>query len=117
MLISKFLDLLKIMSMSADKIITDKAWKFCITKEKNYPVLMEVAGPNKKRIKQTPAFMMAILLKEHVKAIEKETGIKPTKLGFCILCKYDKVAKKRIEQQLKEACDLLNVQFQHVNFE
>uniref|UniRef100_A0AC34GYN2 Uncharacterized protein n=1 Tax=Panagrolaimus sp. ES5 TaxID=591445 RepID=A0AC34GYN2_9BILA len=104
-------DLIKIMSMPADDIKVDSNWKFTITKDEDNPVLLEFDTFEEKRMPASPTFLMARILKEHIRAIKKETGNKPTKLGFRLLDEFESAeARKRVESGLKEACGLIKTE-------
>uniref|UniRef100_A0AC34GZQ1 Uncharacterized protein n=1 Tax=Panagrolaimus sp. ES5 TaxID=591445 RepID=A0AC34GZQ1_9BILA len=104
-------DLIKIMSMPPDDIKVDPKWKFNFTKDEDHPVLLEFDTYENDRKHATPAFLMALFLNEHIRAIKKETGIKPTKLGFRLLDEFENAeARKRVEAGLKEACGLIKIE-------
>uniref|UniRef100_A0A914PIU3 Uncharacterized protein n=1 Tax=Panagrolaimus davidi TaxID=227884 RepID=A0A914PIU3_9BILA len=105
-------DLIKIMSMPPDAITINPDWKFTITEDVENPVLLEFDVFEKRRKQASPAFLMAIILKEHLKAIKKETGKRPTKLGFRLLDEFENPeARKRVENGLKEACKMIKIEF------
>uniref|UniRef100_A0A914PDY5 Uncharacterized protein n=1 Tax=Panagrolaimus davidi TaxID=227884 RepID=A0A914PDY5_9BILA len=105
------IDVLKIMSMPADQIKdeVDKndKWKFTITNDSNNPVLIEFDNFNGKKNAQSPQFFMAMLLKEHNRAITNKLGEKPKELGFCLFDEFTDDERKRVEDGLTEACKLL----------
>lgn len=57
---------------------------------------------------------MAMLFKEHLKVIKKETGEKPTKIAFYSVNDFDNVRKIHLKNGLKDACILLNIEFSFV---
>uniref|UniRef100_A0AC34FIT6 Uncharacterized protein n=1 Tax=Panagrolaimus sp. ES5 TaxID=591445 RepID=A0AC34FIT6_9BILA len=103
-------DLIKILSMPPDAIEVDDRWGFRITQDEDHPVLLEVRTHNDEMKLATPAFLMAIFLKEQIKVIKNEIGEKPKQLSFCILDEnYSNEEKERIKNGLKESCDLLKI--------
>uniref|UniRef100_A0A914YLG4 Uncharacterized protein n=1 Tax=Panagrolaimus superbus TaxID=310955 RepID=A0A914YLG4_9BILA len=103
-------DLIKIMSMPADNIKVEDSWGFRITKDDENPVLLEFKNYEKTLKLASPAFLMALLLKEHLRVMKDEIGEKPGEIGFCILDeKYSNAEKERIKQGLEEACKLLKI--------
>uniref|UniRef100_A0AC34GWU1 Uncharacterized protein n=1 Tax=Panagrolaimus sp. ES5 TaxID=591445 RepID=A0AC34GWU1_9BILA len=104
-------DLITIMSMPADDIKVDPKWKFTITKDEDNPVLLEFDTFEEKRMPASPTYLMARIFNEHIRAIKKETGIKPKKLGFRLLDEFESAdARKRVEAGLKEACEYIKVE-------
>uniref|UniRef100_A0A914QQ48 Uncharacterized protein n=1 Tax=Panagrolaimus davidi TaxID=227884 RepID=A0A914QQ48_9BILA len=99
-------DLLKIMSMPSNNIQTDTEWGFDITKDEDNPVLLEFDSHDGSKKAASPAFLMAILLKEHKKVIKNEIGKKPKEFGFCIFGDFNAESQKRVEKELKAACEL-----------
>uniref|UniRef100_A0AC34GTC2 Uncharacterized protein n=1 Tax=Panagrolaimus sp. ES5 TaxID=591445 RepID=A0AC34GTC2_9BILA len=107
-------DLISIISMppEADKIQSSVLWNFKIVKDEENPVLLKFRtlhedGQNRAA---SPAFLLALILKQHVKAIRVETGVKPEALGFCLfLSQCDNVQKTRVQEQLEEVCRLLKI--------
>uniref|UniRef100_A0AC34F464 Uncharacterized protein n=1 Tax=Panagrolaimus sp. ES5 TaxID=591445 RepID=A0AC34F464_9BILA len=76
-------DIIDIMSQTPAELQQPKDWKFKITKDSEHPILLEFDNFDGTKMAASPAFLMAMLLKEHVKEIKKEIGQKPTKLCFC----------------------------------
>uniref|UniRef100_A0AC35EY27 Uncharacterized protein n=1 Tax=Panagrolaimus sp. PS1159 TaxID=55785 RepID=A0AC35EY27_9BILA len=103
-------DLLQIMSQKPENIKICEFWGFTITKDDENPVLIEFDNFDGTKKVASPAFLVAFLLKEHIKAIKKETGKKPEKLGFWSFDEYNKEEKMRIQKGLEEACKLLKIQ-------
>uniref|UniRef100_A0A914QJ54 Uncharacterized protein n=1 Tax=Panagrolaimus davidi TaxID=227884 RepID=A0A914QJ54_9BILA len=105
-------DFIKVMSMPPDAITIHPDWKFTITEDIDNPVLLEFDVFEKPRKQASPAFLLAIMVKEHLKAIKKETGKRPTKLGFRLLDEFESPeARKRVEAGLKEACEMIKIGF------
>uniref|UniRef100_A0AC34F0W0 Uncharacterized protein n=1 Tax=Panagrolaimus sp. ES5 TaxID=591445 RepID=A0AC34F0W0_9BILA len=102
-------DLIKIMSMPSDDIKTGEYWRFKIIKDEKNPVLLEFDTFDGTQKAASPAFLMAMLLRQHLKAIEAKTGKKPNELGFCFFDKFEEAEEKRIENQIKESCALLKI--------
>ena len=106
------------MSQPQNEIKVQRLWHFEITKNDENPLLIEFDAYENVRKVATPAFLMAMILKQHKKAIRIETGIKPIKLGFFILESFfDKQQKNRIKTELEESCKLLNIECRFVLFD
>uniref|UniRef100_A0A914R0P3 NurA domain-containing protein n=1 Tax=Panagrolaimus davidi TaxID=227884 RepID=A0A914R0P3_9BILA len=104
-------DLIKIMAMPPGKIIEKEEWKFVVTKNSEYPVLIEFVNHEGRKQAGTPSFLMAMLLKEMLKRIKNELNEeKPKEIGLCFFDKMFEDEKKRVENGLKEACELLKVE-------
>uniref|UniRef100_A0AC34FC00 Uncharacterized protein n=1 Tax=Panagrolaimus sp. ES5 TaxID=591445 RepID=A0AC34FC00_9BILA len=103
-------DLIKIMSMPSDAFIVNENWKFEVAKDSENAVIIEFESLEGKQ-KSTPAFLMAMILKEQIKYIKTEMGIdeKPKKIGFCVFQKISEAEKKRVEAGLEESCKLLKI--------
>uniref|UniRef100_A0AC34G513 Uncharacterized protein n=1 Tax=Panagrolaimus sp. ES5 TaxID=591445 RepID=A0AC34G513_9BILA len=70
-------DILKIISMPADNIQIDENWKFTFSKDTENHIMLEFDNFEGKREVTTPIFLMAMLLRQHLKAIKTETrGVK-----------------------------------------
>uniref|UniRef100_A0AC34FWY6 Uncharacterized protein n=1 Tax=Panagrolaimus sp. ES5 TaxID=591445 RepID=A0AC34FWY6_9BILA len=108
-------DLIKIMSMSAEKIIADEKWKFIFTKNAENPVLIEFDNFDGTKKAASPAFLMAMLLKEHLKVIKTAIGKKPKKVAFCLIYDFTKDERKRVEEQLQESCKFIQIDCSFVN--
>uniref|UniRef100_A0AC34FTM7 Uncharacterized protein n=1 Tax=Panagrolaimus sp. ES5 TaxID=591445 RepID=A0AC34FTM7_9BILA len=105
-------DLIYIMSRPAEDLVDSNAgsYSYAITNDNENPVLFEFDHFCGTKMLATPAFLMALLLKQHVKAIKKEIGEKPDQLAFCILNEYDFDELENVKFDLGEACQLLNIQ-------
>uniref|UniRef100_A0AC35GSQ2 Uncharacterized protein n=1 Tax=Panagrolaimus sp. PS1159 TaxID=55785 RepID=A0AC35GSQ2_9BILA len=104
------LDLMRITSMPINEIKHNGPWNFKFTKDVDHPLLIEFDKADGSRGAAAPAFLMAMLLKEHLKALKDETGNKPKKIVFCLLDDYKMDERQRIEEQFEEACKLLKVE-------
>uniref|UniRef100_A0AC34FM35 Uncharacterized protein n=1 Tax=Panagrolaimus sp. ES5 TaxID=591445 RepID=A0AC34FM35_9BILA len=85
-------------------------WKFVITKDDENPVLIEFENSEGGRNAATPQLLMALFLKEHLKAIKNEIGKKPKEVGFIFCFTYHKFHQKDYSlllERMKKACDLL----------
>uniref|UniRef100_A0A914QP05 Uncharacterized protein n=1 Tax=Panagrolaimus davidi TaxID=227884 RepID=A0A914QP05_9BILA len=107
-------DLMKILSMSPDNIKIDEKWKFTITKDSNNPILLEFDTFEGTTKLSTPAFLMAMIIRQHLKAIKTVIGEKPTEIGICILDDFNENKKIRVENQLKESCEMLKIECKFV---
>uniref|UniRef100_A0A914QYR2 Uncharacterized protein n=1 Tax=Panagrolaimus davidi TaxID=227884 RepID=A0A914QYR2_9BILA len=109
-------DLIKIMSMPSEKIVVKEDWKFVITKNSENPVLIEFVNHEGRKQAGTPSFLMAMLLKEMIKRIKNEMNEeKPKEIGFCFFHKMFEDEKQRVENGLKEACELLKVESKFID--
>uniref|UniRef100_A0A914YCR7 Uncharacterized protein n=1 Tax=Panagrolaimus superbus TaxID=310955 RepID=A0A914YCR7_9BILA len=103
-------DLLKIMSMPSNDIKIDKSWGFKITKDSKNPVLLQFDNFDGKIKEASPAFLMALFLKQHFKAIQEKTGEKPKEIAFWILkVRFNEEENERIKEGLKKACQYLKI--------
>uniref|UniRef100_A0A914QL84 Uncharacterized protein n=1 Tax=Panagrolaimus davidi TaxID=227884 RepID=A0A914QL84_9BILA len=103
--------LIKILSMPPDNITIDDRWGFNVTADDEHPVLLEFKAHDGKLTVAEPDFLMALLLKEHIKVIRNVMGEKPDKLGFCILDeKHKDEEKERIKNGLESARKKLKIQ-------
>uniref|UniRef100_A0AC34F7B0 Uncharacterized protein n=1 Tax=Panagrolaimus sp. ES5 TaxID=591445 RepID=A0AC34F7B0_9BILA len=102
-------DILSIMSMPADNVKVKAAWGFGISKNEKYPILIGFNDFNGNRNAASPAFLMALLLKEHLKAIQTETGEYPKEIAFYLFNRYNEEEESRIKQQLKKSCQILKL--------
>uniref|UniRef100_A0AC34FNU5 Uncharacterized protein n=1 Tax=Panagrolaimus sp. ES5 TaxID=591445 RepID=A0AC34FNU5_9BILA len=70
-------DLVKIILMSPNNIDTNSDWKFTFTKDSENPVLLEFDTFDGTKKAASPQFLLAMLIKQHVKAITAKTAEKP----------------------------------------
>uniref|UniRef100_A0A914QF69 Uncharacterized protein n=1 Tax=Panagrolaimus davidi TaxID=227884 RepID=A0A914QF69_9BILA len=109
-------DLIKTMSMPSEKIVVKEEWKFVITKNSENPILIEFVNHEGRKQAGTPSFLMAMLLKEMLKRIKNEMNEeKPKEIGFCFFDKMFEDEKKRVENGLKEACELLKAESKFID--
>ena len=97
--------------MPPENIVEEKHWGFKITKDDQNPVLIDFNHSGGARKAATPAFLVAMHLRQHLKAIENEIGEKPKKLAFWIFKVYDEDGMERIHKGIGEACDLLKIEY------
>uniref|UniRef100_A0A914YU53 Uncharacterized protein n=1 Tax=Panagrolaimus superbus TaxID=310955 RepID=A0A914YU53_9BILA len=112
-------DLIKIMSMPplVESIERDSLWQFKIVNDAENPVLLEFDTFEGDRKQASPTFLLAMFLRQQIKVIRAKINSKPIALGFCLLLdKYDGDEKKRIQNQLEEACRLLKIECVFVKF-
>uniref|UniRef100_A0A914Y2P2 Uncharacterized protein n=1 Tax=Panagrolaimus superbus TaxID=310955 RepID=A0A914Y2P2_9BILA len=107
-------DLLKIMSMPPTEIDIDETWHFNFTKDSDDQTLIEFDNFNGQKSAASPKFLMALLLKQHLKAIKNVTGEKPRELGFCLF-KVDDSDKERLKNQIIESFELLKIESQFID--
>lgn len=96
------------MAEGVDAVTTISPHGYTFTKDEQNPVLLQFATPNGPMM-ASPEFLFAMLLKEHFKDIKKETGEKPTSLGFCIFNVFTEKENKNIQNALEKACDLMKI--------
>uniref|UniRef100_A0AC34FCY8 Uncharacterized protein n=1 Tax=Panagrolaimus sp. ES5 TaxID=591445 RepID=A0AC34FCY8_9BILA len=94
-------DLLNVMSKSSAKPFYPFGFK--ITEDSENPVLIEFDNFDGTRKVATPVFLMALLLKQHIKMIKNETVEKPAKIGFCLPLEKDAVKQMHLQNQIKES--------------
>uniref|UniRef100_A0A914PTG3 Uncharacterized protein n=1 Tax=Panagrolaimus davidi TaxID=227884 RepID=A0A914PTG3_9BILA len=102
-------DLLKIMSMPINEVLAIKTLDFSITKDSENPVIFEFDNFDGTKKFSTPAFLMALLLKQHIKVIKNEMNEKPKMLCFCFPSESIVENRKRIEKYIEESCKLLKI--------
>uniref|UniRef100_A0AC34F1C2 Uncharacterized protein n=1 Tax=Panagrolaimus sp. ES5 TaxID=591445 RepID=A0AC34F1C2_9BILA len=105
-------NLLQIMSMPSEDIKADPEWGFTVTNDENNPILLEFENHIGEKKFASPAFLMALLLKDHIKAINAEMRKKPAEFAFCIFNEFDQETKKRVEGHLQAAAELKQIQCQ-----
>uniref|UniRef100_A0A914QQ95 Uncharacterized protein n=1 Tax=Panagrolaimus davidi TaxID=227884 RepID=A0A914QQ95_9BILA len=102
-------DLIQIMSEGDEAIKTISPHGYTFTKDEKNPVLLEFESFDGTKKTASPEFLMAMILKEHLKVIEKEMGKKPTKLGFCIFNVFTEKEDNYIRNGIEKACDLMKI--------
>lgn len=96
------------MSLPFEKFITHNFWNFSITKDSENPILLEFQISNGETKATPPSFLMAYLLKQQIKAIEKAINERPRKIAIWVIDNYKKEEHQRIEKQYKESCNTLS---------
>uniref|UniRef100_A0AC34FTI7 Tail specific protease domain-containing protein n=1 Tax=Panagrolaimus sp. ES5 TaxID=591445 RepID=A0AC34FTI7_9BILA len=114
---SVIFDILKILSMPANQIEPHLSWTFKITKDSENPVLIEFDNFDGTKKAASPTLLMAMLLKEHLKVMKKESGKKPKEIAFWSLDSFNAEEKKLVKNALKEACKLLKVNCSFVDID
>uniref|UniRef100_A0AC34G1Q3 Uncharacterized protein n=1 Tax=Panagrolaimus sp. ES5 TaxID=591445 RepID=A0AC34G1Q3_9BILA len=95
----------------AKKLPTDKPGTyFSITSDNDHSILIEFDNFDGTKKAATPEFLMALLLKEHIKAIKNEIGEKPSKINFCFLDKFNLQDRQQIAKCLKKSCKFLQME-------
>ena len=56
----------------------------------------------------TPPFLMALILKEHIKCIKSETSQRHDEIGICLLDELNESHETCLKENIREACKLLN---------
>uniref|UniRef100_A0A914Z2C9 Uncharacterized protein n=1 Tax=Panagrolaimus superbus TaxID=310955 RepID=A0A914Z2C9_9BILA len=102
-------DIIKVMSTPPTQLSSLESFGYTIFSDENHPVLMIVENFAEENKGASPAFLMALLLREHLKELKMKFGKKPNKIGFCLFDDFETgEAKKRVENGLKESCKMLN---------
>uniref|UniRef100_A0AC35GDV8 Uncharacterized protein n=1 Tax=Panagrolaimus sp. PS1159 TaxID=55785 RepID=A0AC35GDV8_9BILA len=102
-------ELLHIMSMPIKEVLAIKSTNFSITKDSENPIIFEFDNFDGTKKLSTPAFLMALLLKQHIKVIKNEMNEKPKKLCFYFPMESNVENRKRIEKYIEESCKLLKI--------
>uniref|UniRef100_A0AC34FH02 Uncharacterized protein n=1 Tax=Panagrolaimus sp. ES5 TaxID=591445 RepID=A0AC34FH02_9BILA len=101
-------DILKIMSMPPNDIKTNPSWGFKFTKDCNNPVLLQFDNFDGTIKEASPAFLMALFLRQHLKTIQEKIGEKPNEIALWVLKqRFSEAENKRIKEGLEAACKLL----------
>uniref|UniRef100_A0A914P0A6 Uncharacterized protein n=1 Tax=Panagrolaimus davidi TaxID=227884 RepID=A0A914P0A6_9BILA len=107
----KVSNLLQLLSMPPGAVRKYKKWNFAITKDSKNPLLIEFENSFGKPYKAAPQLLMLLILKQHIKAIKNETGVKPKKLGICLFKEFNENGRKNIETRFGEISKLLDIEF------
>lgn len=100
------------MSMPSDNIKVDKTWAFKFINDSENPILIQFDTFDGTKSAASPAFLMAMFIRQHLKVIEAKNGEKPTKIALLILSKeFCEEELKRINEGLEESCKLLKIDF------
>uniref|UniRef100_A0AC34GCM6 Uncharacterized protein n=1 Tax=Panagrolaimus sp. ES5 TaxID=591445 RepID=A0AC34GCM6_9BILA len=109
------------MSMPSDDIQIQKSWGFKITKDKNNPVLLQFDTFDGTRKEASPAFLMALFLRQHLKAIQEnnnDDGEKPKEIAIWIpKQKFNNEEYTRIQEGIAKSCELLKLKFRFLDSE
>uniref|UniRef100_A0AC35G3C0 Uncharacterized protein n=1 Tax=Panagrolaimus sp. PS1159 TaxID=55785 RepID=A0AC35G3C0_9BILA len=98
------------MSTPSENTKINKTWGFTFTKDERNPLLLKFDNFDETKKLSSPAFFMAIYLRQHLKAIEEEIGKKPKEISFWITDqKLNGNERKRIKEGLEESCKLLKI--------
>uniref|UniRef100_A0A914QAA2 Uncharacterized protein n=1 Tax=Panagrolaimus davidi TaxID=227884 RepID=A0A914QAA2_9BILA len=104
--------LLRILSSPPSNLHINTNWSFKIKNDLENLILIEYKTFDGELQSNTPEFLMALLLKEHIKAIKEEIGEKPAEIGFVFFDKDNKYLCKDyslLKMKIKESCDLLKI--------
>uniref|UniRef100_A0A914YP28 Uncharacterized protein n=1 Tax=Panagrolaimus superbus TaxID=310955 RepID=A0A914YP28_9BILA len=102
-------DIFMIMTVAPENIEVLKNYQFKIIKNTENPVLLEFDNFDGTQKAASPAFLMALLLKQHLKAIKNETGKKPKEIAFSTFAQLNVDEIKRVKKQLNESCEMLKI--------
>uniref|UniRef100_A0AC34FIB7 ATP-grasp domain-containing protein n=1 Tax=Panagrolaimus sp. ES5 TaxID=591445 RepID=A0AC34FIB7_9BILA len=103
-------DLIKIMSTSPTNLSSlEPTLGYTLSSNDEHPILIELNNYCGEKRAHSPSFFMALILKEHLKALKLEFGEKPKEIGFCLFDDFsnDPEAKARIQNGFKESCQML----------
>uniref|UniRef100_A0A914QWM9 Uncharacterized protein n=1 Tax=Panagrolaimus davidi TaxID=227884 RepID=A0A914QWM9_9BILA len=103
-------DLLHILSIPPNELLAYKGashWGFTVTKDIDNPILLEFDDYNAPKTAATPILLMAMLLKQHIKAITTKTGTKPKQLAYCYFNLNED--KNLVNDSIGEALKLLKI--------
>uniref|UniRef100_A0AC34FEA0 Uncharacterized protein n=1 Tax=Panagrolaimus sp. ES5 TaxID=591445 RepID=A0AC34FEA0_9BILA len=109
-------DIFPTMTVAPENIDTIKNYQFKITKDDENPVLLEFDSFDGTRKAASPAFLFAMLLKQHLKAIKNETGKKVKEIALSTFAELDDEELKRVQTQLMEACEMLKISGTFLDF-
>uniref|UniRef100_A0A914Z248 Uncharacterized protein n=1 Tax=Panagrolaimus superbus TaxID=310955 RepID=A0A914Z248_9BILA len=98
-------DILTILAQNIDEVCVD-AWGFTLITDEFNEVTFEFECFDGTRKTVTPDFLLGLLIKEHIKAIEHELGNSPPAICFNIL---DSKGKEFLIESIEEACKALKV--------
>uniref|UniRef100_A0A914Y2V5 Uncharacterized protein n=1 Tax=Panagrolaimus superbus TaxID=310955 RepID=A0A914Y2V5_9BILA len=102
-------DLVKIMSIPPKNLKAERShWCFRITKDDKNPVLIEFDNFDGTKKAASPEFLMALLLKQHLKVITAKLGTKQKHLSYAFPDLTDK-EYNRVIGSLHKASKLINV--------
>uniref|UniRef100_A0A914P4K9 Uncharacterized protein n=1 Tax=Panagrolaimus davidi TaxID=227884 RepID=A0A914P4K9_9BILA len=103
------------MSMEPDKLTLEEKNKFRITSNENNPVLIKFKNFDGESTIASPALLMAMIIKRHIKCIKGEMEKNPNEIGFCILEEFSKEERNRVEEGIKESCKMLEEKYMKIN--
>uniref|UniRef100_A0A914PZ05 Uncharacterized protein n=1 Tax=Panagrolaimus davidi TaxID=227884 RepID=A0A914PZ05_9BILA len=105
-------DLLDILASKIDNFHTRPYWQFSITKDEENPILIEFDNFDGSRKHATPQFLIALLIKDHLKVIKEEIGEKPAEIGVVFVDKYKNEKyfnHSLLLGRIEESCNLLKI--------
>uniref|UniRef100_A0A914Q3G0 AAA-ATPase-like domain-containing protein n=1 Tax=Panagrolaimus davidi TaxID=227884 RepID=A0A914Q3G0_9BILA len=103
-------DMIKVLSYSPNEIpLLNLTLGYNITKNRKNQIVFRINTFNGIK-RASPTLLMSWLLKRHIKAIEQKLGEKPDEIAFYIFDEFDTPAKFRIQNGLKESCDLAEIE-------
>uniref|UniRef100_A0AC34F6B2 Uncharacterized protein n=1 Tax=Panagrolaimus sp. ES5 TaxID=591445 RepID=A0AC34F6B2_9BILA len=94
-------DLIKIVSTSPSELSTAlHPFGYTISSDAQNPVLIAIDNHLGEKKAASPTFLMAMLLKQHLKELKNTIGKTPNKIGFCLFDDFEnkEEAKKRLEK-------------------
>uniref|UniRef100_A0A914PBW4 Uncharacterized protein n=1 Tax=Panagrolaimus davidi TaxID=227884 RepID=A0A914PBW4_9BILA len=103
-------NIFEIMSKSPESVPECAFHDFKIIKDEEYPVLLEFDNFGETRKHATPEFLMALLLRQHLKAIKKEIGMKSKKIAFTTFDEFSDEEWNRVNMKLTEACEMVKIE-------
>uniref|UniRef100_A0A914QCD5 Uncharacterized protein n=1 Tax=Panagrolaimus davidi TaxID=227884 RepID=A0A914QCD5_9BILA len=82
---------------------------FAFTKGDENPVLLEFETFDGTKKSASPEFLMAMLIRQQLKAIEAEIGKKPVSIGFCIFYDLNEKEENNVKIAIEKACELIKI--------
>uniref|UniRef100_A0A914QWU8 Uncharacterized protein n=1 Tax=Panagrolaimus davidi TaxID=227884 RepID=A0A914QWU8_9BILA len=103
-------NIFEIMPKSPENVPECAFHDFKITKDEENPVLLEFDNFDGTRKHASPEFLMALLLRQHLKAIKKEIGKKSKKIAFATFDELSDEEWNRVNMKLTEACEMVKTE-------
>uniref|UniRef100_A0A914QE70 Uncharacterized protein n=1 Tax=Panagrolaimus davidi TaxID=227884 RepID=A0A914QE70_9BILA len=102
-------DLILIMSEGSEAPTTIPERGYTFTKDDENPILLEFETFDGTKKSASPEFLMAMLIRQQLKAIEAEIGKKPVSIGFCIFNDLNEKQENNLQNALGKACELMKI--------
>uniref|UniRef100_A0A914PG52 Uncharacterized protein n=1 Tax=Panagrolaimus davidi TaxID=227884 RepID=A0A914PG52_9BILA len=102
-------DLIRIMIQGSEAPTTISQRGYTFTKDDENPILLEFETFDGTKKSASPEFLMAMLIRQQLKAIEAEIGKKPVSIGFCIFNDLNENEANNVKIALGKACELMKI--------